>query len=398
VSQRHSFAVLSSSVETGDAIAAALDATDVIRVVARVCEREALESVLGNHPGVGLYVDLESEPEKQLDWLEALQEPRPALLLGGPADPELILRGMRLGALRFFPNHELDPQLERLFSFPVAALPSAAPGKAGKRVAVLGAKGGVGTTTVACELACQLQAHGGRVAVVDAKLHFGDVALHFDAQPSHTLSDVAQQGEALDASFLETVAHLHESGVSLLAAPIQVEDADAVEPHHVVGAVGLLSEAFDWVVVDLPRVTDEVSLQVLDLADQILLVTTLDIPSLARARQTLDLLARLGYGAEQVRLVVNRHGKPGALSDGDPLETLAMQAQAYIPNDDRNVSAALEQGKTLCELNAGSPGAKGLTELAARLHEWCGVALGEPRRSGGILAGALERLRRLRCR
>jgi pilus assembly protein CpaE len=369
-----SFAVLSPRESVRAEIAQGLTGTGAIRVVADGTHPEELEHALQSAARIGIYVDLTEEPEKVLGWIEALTEPKPPVLAGGPSDPSLILRAMRAGALAYFPEHQFDEELGRIASRLQEAAAAETPPKAGNVLAVLGVKGGVGCTTVASELAASLGSGGGRVALVDAKAYFGDVALRFDVTPAYTLADVAARADDLDASFLATVAHRHDvSNVHIVAAPASPEDADGIEGSHVERSVELLRTEFDWVVVDLPRITDEAALQVLDKADAVVLVTTSDVPSLVRARQHISLLDQLGHDEEKRRVVANRASPPNLITDDDSLSAVGLQPVAYIPDDPEAMEDALAGGRP-----ASLPGKKNrvapvFAQLVEDAHAWCGV-------------------------
>jgi pilus assembly protein CpaE len=310
----------------------------------------------------------------------------------------VILRAMRAGALGFFPDHQFDEELQRISTRLQSQVAAEAPAEMGRAVAVLGAKGGVGSTTVACELATSLARCGGRVVIVDAKTCLGDVALHFDVSPAYTLADVAGHADDLDAAFLATVAHLHEdSNVHVVAAPSDPEDADAIAASHLERAIELLRAEFDWVVVDLPRITDEISLQILDRVEQTLLVTTTEVTAVARSQQHRKILEQLGHGEEKVHLVANRAPGSSILADEDPFAVVGLEAEAQVPDDPAAFSASIESGNPV---SAGGRGkvAGAFAELARDLHGWCGVEMNDFSKQGS-LGGRLQKIvRSVRCR
>jgi pilus assembly protein CpaE len=392
-----SFAVLSSDEPTRATIAQGLNATGRIRVVADAATPEELESQLSGHPGIGVYVDLGDDPDKGLGWIEAMTEPRPSLLVGGPDESAVILRAMRAGALGYFPAHGLDEELTRIAERLQRAATANAPATAGRVLAVLGAKGGVGGTTVACELAASLARLGQRVALLDAQAYFGDVALHLELSPQYTLADIARADD-LDGAFLATVAQHHAaSGVYVVAAPIDPEEAEGIEAHHVENAVELLKGEFDFVVVDLPRITDECTLQVLDRTDRVILVTTTDVPSLARTRQHVKLLEQLGHGEEKVQIVANKATRPGLLSDDNPLAALGMTALAWIPDDEPAIRKSVESGKP-ASLSSSNKVAPVISGLAADVCNGFGIQTAEKEIDESLAGRARSLVEGLKCR
>ncbi len=392
------FAVLSTEEPARASIAQSMVATGAIRVVAEASRPEELEATLRGNPKLGLYLDLNSDAEEALDWIEALPEPAPPLLAGGPAEPQVILRAMRAGALGFFPDHQFDDELYRISARLRSQTAAEAPAAMGRAIAVLGVKGGVGSTTVACEIAASLARCGARVAIVDAKTCFGDVALHFDVSPAYTLADVAGHADDLDAAFLATVAHLHQdSGVQVVAAPRDPEEAEAIAACHLERAIELLQAEFDWVVVDLPRITDEISLQILDRAEQTLLVTTTEVTALARAQQHRKILEQLGHGEGKVHLVANRASRSSLLGEEDPFAILGLEAEAQLPDDPAAFSASIESGSPV---SAAGPSkvASAFFELARALHGWCGADWQEPAERGSLGDRLQKIVRSVKCR
>ncbi len=341
-------------------------------------EAAGLLGALRRHRPDALYVDLGTDPEGTLELLERLPAPRPILLLAGPQeDSSLILRAMRLGAREFFspvPAPEtVRAAVQRLLLDP-GGRSVAAVRKLGPVVAVMGAKGGVGATFTACQLAAELERSGAHVVLVDMNLRVGDVALFLDVHPRYTLANLATEHDQIDSAYLHTILEPHRSGVRVLASPSRPEEADLVRVAHLEKALGVLREEFDWVVLDVPRSWDETSLRALDLADQILLVTLMDVPTLNHARQHLDLLQRLGHPLEKIRLVANRYSGSGPLTRKDVEDFLGRVPDALIPNDYPTALACVNEGKSVWESAPRTPLFAGFAQLAKHAYAWCNVA------------------------
>jgi pilus assembly protein CpaE len=358
-----------------DWLSTALGELDHLEIVERVDDGEPLHDALRRrHPDV-LFVDLGDAPGAVLDEVERIPAPRPLLIVAGPQeDSRIILRAMRLGAREFLAAQPVGDALrlamERLLleHQPVAAVKAVAP-----VIAVMGAKGGVGATFAACQTAAELERLGNRTVLVDANLRLGDVSLFFDLQPRYNLANLAAQQDDFDSAYLQTVMESHRSGVRVLAAPPRAEDAEFVRVSHLERAISLLRREYDWVVLDVSRTWDEVSVRALDLADEIFLVTLMDVPTLNHARQHLDLLQRLGHPAEKIRLLVNRHVKSGALSAKDVADFLGRQPDACIPNDYPTTLACVNEGKSLSEIAPRSALSVAYQGLARDAHRWCEV-------------------------
>jgi pilus assembly protein CpaE len=292
---------------------------------------------------------------------------------------------MRLQPLEFFVDHELGeslgPLLERL-----AQERGPTPAERARRctLAVAGAKGGVGTTLIACELAAALQRLGERVVVVDLNLHGGDVALHFDLAPPHGMAEIAKKGDALDEAFMRSVLATHIGGVRVLAAPTEPESAALIGASHVERALRSLSEQFDWVIVDLPVAWEHVGLRALHASDLILMVATPEVPALTHARRQLELLERFGAPADRVRVVLNRYAAGSGFAEREIREGLGREVDAWLPIDDHAVQTCVNEGKLLHEVQPGGKLPRALEQLTERVFEWAG-GTPAPRKSAPTL-------------
>jgi pilus assembly protein CpaE len=397
-----SFLVFSESESAREAICRSLRAGAHARVEAVVSDPEALARDLRSRRVEALFVSLGKDPERILGFVERLPAPRPLLLLSGPReDSGILLRAMRLGAKEFFPpepsDDEVSAGIERLL-LDHEVLPGRERSPA-PVISVLGAKGGLGATTVACQLAVALHRHGAS-AIVDLDLAAGDVALYLDASPAHTLAELTEETDEIDATYVRMLLHPHATGVQILASPERIEEGGLASLRNLGRVVEILREEFDWVVFGLPRSLGEWTLRALDLSDQILLVTALDVPTLHHTRRRRELLERLGHGGK-VRLVANRAGAADPLTEKDLRRFLKRGVDARLPNDFHVATACIEKGKPVGQIAGGSELDRAYRELAVRMHEWCGVPLrSDPRPAGRIRRwiGKLEDLRKRRRR
>jgi pilus assembly protein CpaE len=253
-------------------------------------------------------------------------------------------------------------------------------------VGVLGAKGGVGATVVTCQLAGALQVAGCATCVVDLDLRDGDVALHYNVEPAYSLADVAKTSNRVDAAYLKSVAHEHSSGTSVIAAPQRPEEAELIGAHHLEWVLEILRSQYEFVLVDLPRAWDEAGLGTLDLLDQLLLVFGLDLPSLAHARQHLELLARIDFPLGKIRLMANRCQRSNGVSARETARFLGRAPDVRIPNDYLAVMESITSGKLLSQAAPRSDVHRAFRELAQHTREWCGRAAPDekPAKRGGI--------------
>jgi len=380
-----SFVIFSEEPEFAAEIEKQISSTGAARVAAVITDPDQLLDALKFEKPNGLFVDLGHAPHIILDLLESLPTALPLTVVAGPrSESALILRAMHLGVKHFFPP---EPSKEELGSAIVQLVRAGSPNLAtsdGRVVAVMGTKGGVGATVVACQLAASLQELGERVAVVDLNYPLGDVALHFDVDPTYTLADLARAEQELDSTYLRTILKGHESGIQILAAPTLMEDAESIRGIHVERVLPILRSDFDWVIVDASRSWNDASVQALMLADQILLVTLFDVPTLNHARQHKKLLEGLALSGSRIRMLGNRHSKNDAVTVADFERVLGSHPDALIPNDYAVTAESVNQGRPIGQVSRASAIHKAYCQLALDVHAWCGIDAPQPQPAQGI--------------
>jgi pilus assembly protein CpaE len=215
---------------------------------------------------------------------------------------------------------------------------------AGRVIALLGASGGSGSSTLAANIATVLAREHQRSLLVDLRLESGDLATLLDLKPTHTLADLCQNAARMDRVMFERSLTPHASGVHLLASPHSFADVGYVNADGVRHALTLARTLFPYVVVDLDHPSHEEQLQALRQADVILLVFRLDFTALRNTRRTLDYLTETGLGHERVQLVVNRYGQAKELAYAQAEEALSRKIAHYIPDDPKTINQANNHG------------------------------------------------------
>jgi pilus assembly protein CpaE len=369
-----SFVIFSEEPEFASEIEKQISATGEARVATVLSEPDQLLGALKSEKPDGLFVDLGYAPHVVLDLLESLPVELPLTVVSGPhAESSLILRAMHLGVKHFFPPAPSDAELNSVIIDLVRTANPASDASEGRIVSVMGTKGGVGATVLACQLAASLQEVGGRAVLVDLNYPLGDVALHFDVEPTYTLADLARAEHELDATYLSTILKGHESGVQILAAPTLMEDAESIHGVHVERVLPILRSEFDWVIVDVSRSWNEASMQALTLADQILLVTLFDVPTMNHARQHRKLLEGLALNGSRSHTVGNRYSKGDSVTVGDFKRVLGSEPDALIPNDYATTAESVNQGRPIGQVASGSAIHKAYRQLALDVYAWCGI-------------------------
>lgn len=256
-------------------------------------------------------------------------------------------------------------------------------------VAIYGAKGGVGRTSVAVNLAVAL-AHKTRekVALVDLDLQFGDVAVMVNIYPKRTIAELMQETTELDNELLET--YLYErNGIKILAAPNKPELAELVNEDGVNRVLHSLTQTYDYIVVDTSCGFNDVTLAALDMADTIFMVTTPDLPALKNNKRALEVLKSLGLG-EKVKLVVNRSTGGYGIDVEDVERAMETQICTTFPSDARSVVTSMNRGLPFVLVESSSPVAKSIYQMVSVLNA---KEQKEPEKPQVKLPGLLARVR-----
>ena len=261
----------------------------------------------------------------------------------------------------------------------------------GSLVTVFSPKGGVGKTTLAVNLAVALAARGARVCLVDLDLSFGDVALTLQLPPVRTIGDVVALDGDVDADTLQPLLTEHGRGFTTLLAPVQPDVKDTVSVGLVTKVLGVLKSTFDYVVVDTAPAFDEHVLQAIDASDHLLMVTTLDVPTLKNvkiANETLDLL---NFPRSRRHLVLNRSEDKVGLSAEKVEATLGMSITQAVPTS-TDVAHATNAGEPISASHPKHAASQAYARLAERLAAASVPASSD---SAGRASGTAEPRRRL---
>jgi pilus assembly protein CpaE len=254
------------------------------------------------------------------------------------------------------------------------------PARLGKVFVVFATKGGVGKSVVATNLSVLLATRNpNRVALIDADLQFGDDAVLLSVPPEHTSAEAAAAVDTLDTELMDSFLTVHEpSTLRVLCAPVEPAAGERITAEEMIGMVRTLRMMFDYVVVDMPPHFDDVVLALLEEADEVLLIASLDIPSIKNLKvgiQTLDLLSVAG---NKLHLVMNRANARVHLDISDVERALGVSAEFRIPSDIA-IPQAVNRGVPVVLDKPRSPAALALRALAERYSSSDpGQAIAEP--------------------
>ena len=318
---------------------------------------EELKHTLSSAPDeyalvLGPGVDLEAAAALA-DMLRVTRPSTSVILIRRRVDTSVLAEALRSGMREVVEERDLTglgsavsraKQVWQALNGPIDSIGS---GPQGHLVTVFSPKGGVGKTTLAVNLAIALADKGTkRVCVVDLDLGFGDIAITLQLIPARTMADAVHFESGLDFSVLEPLLTPHNTGISALVAPVQPDARDSI-PAALVGRIlGMLKQNFDYVVVDTAPMFDEFVLQAFDETDTLLLVTTLDVPTLKNVKIAVETLDLLNFPKARRRLVLNRADDKVGLTAEEVEGTLGMKIDAAIPTS-AQVANATNSGEPI---------------------------------------------------
>jgi pilus assembly protein CpaE len=273
----------------------------------------------------------------------------PIIMLTSERDVEQKVRALRAGAddylIKPFHPAELVARIRSLLSrfAPRETLVGRPP--MGRLEVFYGAKGGVGTTTIAINAAIALHRELGRsVCLVDGNLQFGDhrvfLVLGLDRK---SVVDVVS-APTIDPELVRQVVQRHDSGIDLLLAPPSPEMAELITPEHMPTILEILRQSYDYVLVDVDKHLDEVTLRILDAADRVFVVMTADLSCLKNVRLVLETIGHLGYEERKVALVLNRSNAFTGINVKAAEQALRRPIEYQVINEYRGAISALNTG------------------------------------------------------
>lgn len=231
-------------------------------------------------------------------------------------------------------------------------------------ITVFSTKGGVGKTAIATNLAVSLaEETRKKVVIVDLDLQFGDVAVMLNIIPKRTITEMIQDINQMDSELLEGYLLTHPTGVKVLPCPTRPEYAELITGAHVEKIIGILKQNYDYIVIDTPQFFHETTLTVLDLCHQILLIVSLDLPTIKNVKLGLEVLDSLHLKGK-VKLIMNRASSDMGIKSEDMEENLGMKVAANIPSDGRTVVSAVNKGDPFVLTHAHTKIAESIRALA----------------------------------
>jgi len=212
-------------------------------------------------------------------------------------------------------------------------------------ITIVSPKGGVGTTTLAVNLAAAIRESTEKgVVLVDGQGSFGDLTTALNLQADFSIGDLLEHGTAMDADLVVGVLSMHSSGIRVLPSSQRLDDSDQFTPEVFDKLLGILAQYNDVIIIDAGSIFETQTTVALLKANKVFMVTTPEMTSLRRCGQFLRTAEESGFPREKIQLVVNRDGLVGGLALDDISQSLNMQVALAVPDDPGLVTYSLNRG------------------------------------------------------
>jgi len=317
-----------------------------------------------------IIVNGKAADEGGLDILERLGQSHPGtsfIVVTENQSLDFFRSAMRAGVREVLPCPAPDEQLR----LAVDRLKKRANVRAahGKVMAFIPVKGGSGSTFLASNFGYMLAQQGKRkVLLLDLNLQFGDAALFVtEQQPTMDLAEVARQIHRIDASFLSASVLNVLPNYGVLPAPEDPAHSVDVKAEHIDSIIAIARKHYDFVILDLGRSLDAVSLRALDLTDLVFPVIQMGLPYIRDGKRLLGVLRSLGYSSAKINVIVNRYEKSTDISLEDVEKALGTKVFRTIPNSYQATTASVNQGVPIAKLTKSNPVSRSLAELATAI-------------------------------
>ncbi len=333
-------------------------------------DRVALQKLLRAEVSVCI-IDFDSDRDSAVKGANSIQQTlhgRGTLIaVSGKNDPALILEAMRAGCNEYLIKpvsvEQLADALQRLRARASARKP--VPAKPpGRILALLGARGGAGTTTLAVHLGCFLvRQHGKKTLILDEHSRLGHVSLYLgENQSTYHFYELVRNISRLDESLLQGFVVHHSDCLDILPSPDVFDDSANVSLEDVHRAIRFLGQNYEFVVIDCPHGVHNLSLTTIDCCDELFLIATPDVPALRDLSRYIDRLLQSNVPASKLKVVINRYSSEGALTLEQIEKAIRQPIAITIPNASSDLIRAMNTG------NPVLPERK--SEFALQMKKW----------------------------
>ncbi len=365
-------AVISPSSQSLQEIGTALERCNPSRFIARheggISKLRAIAEK--EHPDV-IIVEGLCHDAGELSPIESVTTSYPQMIiiiLCSQQTPEFLINAMRVGVREVLPSPASKDALEAAVSRAESKLGLRSAQRSGRILAFVSCKGGSGSTFLAANLGHQLGAEGKKVLLIDLNLQFGEAVLTVhDRKATSNVAEVARNLSRLDASFLTASTVAVTPNFAILAAPDDPAESLQVKPEHLDAILNLAINHYDFIVLDVGKNLDDLTIKALDRAHNIFLVVQTMLPYIRNASRMMTVFRSLGYQQDKVELLVNRFWKNGEIGLEDLRASLGITKMRTIPNGYKEVAKAINEGVPLATVAKSSLVLKAISELALSL-------------------------------
>lgn len=284
-------------------------------------------------------------------------------------ESDLVIQTMRAGAREFLIKPIVKDDFQRSLKKAKNILRQDNESTEGKIYSVFSNKGGIGKTSIATNLAIQLnELTGERVCLVDLNLQMGDISTFLDINPSFDIAYVITHISRLDESFLHSSLEKYKDReIYILADPPDIEQAEEISADDISSLLGFLKTMFSYIIVDTSSSFDVKTLTCLDISDYIFLVMLVNLPSIRNCQKCLSLFKRLEYDEDKIKLVVNRYIEDDEITIDDVEEALSHSIFWKIPNNYFALMSAINKGIPVSEVEPDAEISRNYLSLAEKL-------------------------------
>jgi len=342
-----------------------------------------------------LFLDVGSSPSAGARYISAVTARLPGLVLvaaGGALDVDELLSLISAGASGYLRRPWSRDEVTKVCSGLLRKVPptlveaeTAAPAGACNVVALFSPKGGTGVSTLSANLAVQIRrSTSKRTLLLDLSPELGTCSVLMGVEPRYSYMDVVENLPRMDEGLLYSFLEEHESGAWVLSSPAGVSTSGELSPPSVEALLRLMRRHFEYVVVDVGRgIIDGTAAETLELADERLMVTTAELPTLRNVKEILPRVARHKEPKEAVRLVVNRYEEGVSVPAKEVERAVGLPLFQVLNEDRERVGRSVNLGRPLV-MNGSSPYARAVGQIGDRLAA-DDVPAKHRRSAGGLL-------------
>ena len=290
------------------------------------------------------------------------------IMLCSQQSSEFLINAMRVGVREVLPSPVAKLTLEAAIGRAEAKLGVRSSQRTGRVIAFLSCKGGSGATFLATNLGHQIGAEGKKVLLIDLNLQFGEALLTVhNRKATSDIAEVARNLSRLDASFLKASTVEVSANFEILDVPVDPAQSLQIKPEHLDAILNVAVNQYDFVILDVNRNLDDVTIKALDRARNIFLIVQMLLPYLRNASRLMTVFRSLGYPQDKVEILVNRFWKNSDIGLDDMRTSLGANKMRVIPNGYKEVAKAINQGEPLMTVSKSSAVVKAISELADSL-------------------------------